>query len=100
MQQGPEQRHWVELRLQPVCTIRRDVSSSLVLDYLEEGKQRQVRSLQVALWETLLITEESCLHFKHRHGICIRGQHRKALRSNLLLNTGQMSTRIPMALNV
>lgn len=47
-----------------------------------------------------LIMEESCRNYKHRHGIYIRNQHRKALRSDLLLNTGQMSVRIPLALNV
>lgn len=44
-----------------------------------------------------LITEEPCRNFKHRHGTYIRNRHGEALRSDLLLNTGQMSVGIPPA---
>ena len=46
------------------------------------------------------ITAVSCQNYKRGLRICIGNQHREALRSDLLPNTGQMSVRIPLALNV
>lgn len=49
-QQGPQERHWVAFRLRQMCAMRRDVSSSVWLDYSEKGAWGQVRSLQVVSW--------------------------------------------------
>lgn len=58
-QQGPQERHWIEFRLRQMCAIRRDVSSSVLLDYSEKGMPGQVRSLQIASWGTEPLSQRS-----------------------------------------